>query len=82
MHQDKSARLLSLMTRVLKNMYTPARLEELIEELNPRDQAMLFMHYVRPPQPEKPKDELERLDDESLEKLANKVTEQARRAYR
>lgn len=75
---DKSAALLSLMTRTLKNMYTPTRLQELIEDLNSRDKAMLFMHYVRPPQPDKARDEFDKLTDEQLEKLAEMVTNKAK----
>ncbi len=82
MRVDKSAALLSLISRVLKKRYSPAKLDELIDQLTPRDQAMFICHYIKPPQTEKAKDELEKLDDESLQRLVNKYMEQSKQAYR
>lgn len=78
MHIDKSAKLLSLIQRTLKNMYGPARLQELIEDLSSRDQAMFIINFIKPAPV---KDEFERLDDESLQRLADMMTERSKRAY-
>jgi hypothetical protein len=77
MRVDKSAALLSLISRVLKHRYTPAKLDELIDQLTPRDQAMFICHYIKPVQP---KDELESLDDHSLQRLADLLRNESKQA--
>jgi hypothetical protein len=79
-HIDKSAKLLSLISRVLKNMYGPARLQELIEDLSARDKAMFLMHYIQPAKQKPTTEPYENLPDEQLEKLATMLSNKAREA--
>jgi hypothetical protein len=74
--------LLSVILRALRNEVTPTKLAKLYNQLTPRDQAMFIINFVKPLPPEKPKDALESLDDESLQKLRDMMLNVPKTAYK
>jgi hypothetical protein len=75
--RDKSAMLLSVILRALRNEVTPAKLAKLYTALKPRDQAMFIINFVKPPPPEKPKDIFDDLSPQQLDYVAQVIKQQA-----
>jgi hypothetical protein len=81
-----NALIQATVARVIKRRISAGRLDRLLDELEP-DEETRFIAAMAPylftrPQPEKAKDQYEKLDDEALEKLSNIVTNKVNQIYK
>lgn len=78
--QTKSAAVQSLFTRVMRNRYTEDRLNDLLDHVSKRDELIFtgMMASYMFTKPEKPKDILDKLDDESLQRLADMLRSESK----
>jgi len=77
---SKSAALQSLIARTLRKMYTPTRLEELLESLPKPDQArfILYMGQYMFTKPAPAKDEVDQLSSQQVNELYEKILNHAK----
>lgn len=73
--------MLKRIHKVNQNRFTVDEINKMLDKVGDRERLEWVKLYHKPAQPERARDEFERLDDETLNKLAELVTEKARRAH-